>query len=41
MAIIFFTGMDMDYIPCLSVHGVKLWNTLPDDIKNCTRVNKF
>ena len=24
---------------CLSVHGVKLWNTLPDDIKNCTSVN--
>ena len=26
---------------CLSVHGVKLWNTLPDDIKNCTSVNIF
>ena len=24
---------------CLSVYGVKLWNTLPDDIKNCTSVN--
>ena len=23
----------------LSVYGVKLWNTLPDDIKNCTSVN--
>ena len=23
---------------CLSVYGVKLWNTLPDDIKNCTSV---
>ena len=26
---------------CLSVHSVKLWNTLPDDIKNCTSVNIF
>ena len=26
---------------CLSVHGVKLWNTLPDDITNCTSVNIF
>ena len=26
---------------CLSVHDVKLWNTLPDDIKNCTSVNIF
>ena len=26
---------------CLSVHGVKLWNTLPRDIKNCTSVNIF
>ena len=26
---------------CLSVHGVKLWNTLPDDIKNRTCVNIF
>ena len=25
----------------LSAHGVKLWNTLPDDIKNCTSVNIF
>ena len=25
---------------CLSVYGVKLWNTLPGDIKNCTSVNK-
>ena len=24
---------------CLSVYGVKLWNTLPEDIKNCTSVN--
>ena len=24
---------------CLSVYGVKLWNTLPDDIKNCTSIN--
>ena len=24
---------------CLSVYGVKLWNTLSDDIKNCTSVN--
>ena len=24
---------------CLSVYGVKLWNTLPGDIKNCTSVN--
>ena len=24
---------------CLSVYCVKLWNTLPDDIKNCTSVN--
>ena len=24
---------------CLSVYGVNLWNTLPDDIKNCTSVN--
>ena len=24
---------------CLSVYGVKLWNTLPDDTKNCTSVN--
>ena len=23
---------------CLSVYGLKLWNTLPDDIKNCTSV---
>ena len=21
---------------CLSVYGVNLWNTLPDDIKHCT-----
>ena len=26
---------------CLSVHGVKLWYTLPDDMTNCTSVNKF
>ena len=26
---------------CLSVYGVKLWNTLPDEIKNCTSVNIF
>ena len=26
---------------CLSVHSVKLWNTLPDDIKNCTSLNIF
>ena len=26
---------------CLSVHVVKLWNTLPDDNKNCTSVNIF
>ena len=26
---------------CLSVHGVKLWNTLSDAIKNCTSVNIF
>ena len=26
---------------CLSVHGVKLWNTIPYDIKNCTSVNIF
>ena len=26
---------------CLSVYGVKLWNTLPDEIKNCTNVNIF
>ena len=26
---------------CLSVYGVKLWNTLPDDVKNCTSVNIF
>ena len=23
---------------CLSVYCVKLWNTLPDDIKNCTSI---
>ena len=26
---------------CLSVHGVKLWNTLPDDTKNCNSVNNL
>ena len=26
---------------CLSVYGVKLWKTLPDEIKNCTSVNIF
>ena len=26
---------------CLSVYGVKLWNTLPDEIKNCTTLNIF
>ena len=26
---------------CLSVYGVKLWNTLPDEIKNCTSVNIY
>ena len=26
---------------CLSVYGVKLWNTLPDEIKNCSSVNIF
>ena len=26
---------------CISVYGVKLWNTLPDEIKNCTSVNIF
>ena len=25
----------------ISVHGVKLWNTLPDDIKNYTSANIF
>ena len=23
-------------VMCLSVYGVKLWNTLPDEIKNCS-----
>ena len=26
---------------CLSMYGVKLWNTLPDEIKSCTSVNLF
>ena len=26
---------------CLSVYGVKLWNTLPGEIKNCTNVDMF